>query len=251
MIASDPWARPLPLLHLLLDSPLQLVNLLVSQSFQSALGEERRGAVVAALAHPLPTNDGRSFGEDLFRGSFLRHRRLLQGIAGRHKQFFERATEDRSHGLEHVQTRPPPALLDRDDVRPVDAHALGQFILREPTPLSQLANPGTERPLAVHVAERNRPRQNWVLTGWNGGVTICHIEGGDGRMPSKNTLAVVLSPELLRVVRETAERETITISAVIRRALKSYFFGIEVTKRHDGGVSQSKNENEAEESARA
>lgn len=70
-------------------------------------------------------------------------------------------------------------------------------------------------------------------------------------MPSKNTLAVVLSPELLRVVRETAERETITISAVIRRALKSYFFGIEVTKRHDGGVSQSKNENEAEESARA
>lgn len=57
-------------------------------------------------------------------------------------------------------------------------------------------------------------------------------------MPSKNTRAAVLTPELERLVRETAERETITISAVIRRALLTYFFGPTMTPSNSYNHSQ-------------
>lgn len=43
-------------------------------------------------------------------------------------------------------------------------------------------------------------------------------------MPSDHTVCVVLTEDLVRQLREVAEEETIPISAVVRQALKAYFF---------------------------
>jgi len=58
-------------------------------------------------------------------------------------------------------------------------------------------------------------------------------------MPSKHTVAVVLDTELLRRIKATAERETISASAVVRRVLKAHFFARDVSESNVIGVYET------------
>ncbi len=51
-------------------------------------------------------------------------------------------------------------------------------------------------------------------------------------MPApERTISVVLTEDLLRTLRETAERDTIPVSAVVRLALRAFFVTRNVTLR--------------------
>lgn len=56
---------------------------------------------------------------------------------------------------------------------------------------------------------------------------------------ARNVTSFVLSDDLTERVRAAANRETISMSAVVRRALLSYFFGPTMTESNIQTYSQS------------